>query len=178
VALSLPVMALAALLIKLDSKGPVLFRQERVGENARIFVLLKFRSMRVDAERESGPVWATPMDPRVTRVGRILRRTRLDELPQLFNVLTGRMSFVGPRPERPEFVWKLQRQIPYYTERFSVKPGLTGWAQVRYHYASSVEDAIEKLQYDLYYVKNLSPFLDLLILLGTIQVVLFGRGAR
>lgn len=174
---ALPVMALVALVIKLDSKGPVLFRQERVGQNGRIFVLSKFRSMRADAER-SGAVWAARDDPRVTRVGRILRKTRLDELPQLVNVLRGEMSFIGPRPERPEFVRLLQHQIPFYMERLSVKPGITGWAQVRHRYAASIEDTLEKLQYDLYYIKNLSPFLDLLILLGTIQVVLFGRGAR
>ncbi len=176
--LASPVMALVALAIKLDSPGPVLFRQERVGQNGRIFVLNKFRSMRADAELESGPVWAVPGDPRVTRVGRFLRRTRLDELPQLFNVLVGHMSFVGPRPERPDFVRLLQRQIPFYTGRLAVRPGITGWAQVRYRYAGSVADQREKLQYDLYYIKNLSPFLDLLILLHTVQVVLFARGAR
>jgi sugar transferase (PEP-CTERM system associated) len=176
--LAFPVMAAVAAAIKLDSKGPVLFRQERVGRNGRLFVLNKFRSMRTDAEVASGAVWAVSGDPRVTRIGRILRKTRLDELPQLFNVLLGDMSFVGPRPERPEFVRTLQRQIPFYMERLSVKPGITGWAQVRHHYAASVEDALEKLQYDLYYIKNLSPFLDLLILFSTIQVVLFARGSR
>jgi sugar transferase (PEP-CTERM system associated) len=176
--LSLPLFGLVALAIRLDSRGPVFLRQERVGRGGRTFVLYKFRSMFVDAERGSGPVWATHDDPRVTRVGRVIRRTRLDELPQLLNVLAGDMSFIGPRPERPEFVTVLQRQIPFYMERHSVKPGLTGWAQVRHHYAGSVEDAVEKLQYDLYYIKNLSPFLDLLILLHTVQVVLFGRGAR
>jgi sugar transferase (PEP-CTERM system associated) len=177
-ALGLPLMGLAAVLIKLDSPGPVLFRQERVGQGGRIFVLRKFRSMRADAEKMSGPVWAVPADSRVTRLGRILRRTRLDELPQLFDVLVGNMSFVGPRPERPQFVQLLRGRIPFYMERHSVKPGLTGWAQVRYPYGASVEDAIEKLQYDLYYVKNLSLFLDLVILVATVQVVLFGRGAR
>ncbi|MGH7390709.1 MAG: TIGR03013 family XrtA/PEP-CTERM system glycosyltransferase [Candidatus Rokuibacteriota bacterium] len=176
--LSLPVMALVALAIKLDSPGPALFRQERVGQSGRIFILNKFRSMRVDAEKHSGPVWARAGDPRVTRVGRLLRKTRLDELPQLANVLAGDMSFVGPRPERPDFVRVLQRQIPFYSGRLAVKPGITGWAQVRYQYAASVEDQLEKLQYDLYYIKNLSPFLDLIILLHTIQVVLFARGAR
>jgi lipopolysaccharide/colanic/teichoic acid biosynthesis glycosyltransferase len=132
--------------------------------------------MRHDAERDSGPVWSARKDPRVTRIGAILRRTRLDELPQLFNVLVGQMSFIGPRPERPEFVAELQRQIPYYIERLAVKPGITGWAQVRYEYGSSVEDAVQKLQYDLYYIKNLSLFLDLLIVLNTVQVVLFARG--
>jgi len=174
---TLPVMALVACAIKLSSKGPVLFRQERVGENGRIFVLNKFRSMSLDAE-VNGPVWAEARDPRVTAVGRWLRRTRLDELPQFWNVLVGDMSFVGPRPERPEFVGTLQRQIPFYMGRHSVKPGITGWAQVRHCYAASVEDSVEKLQYDLYYIKNLSPLLDLVILLSTLQVVLFARGSR
>jgi len=176
--ISFPVMVLVAVAIKLDSAGPALFRQERVGQNGRIFVLNKFRSMRVDAEKHSGPVWARAADPRVTRVGRFIRKTRLDELPQLVNVLVGDMSFVGPRPERPDFVRVLQKQIPFYTGRLAVKPGITGWAQVRYQYAASVEDQLEKLQYDLYYVKNLSPFLDLIILLHTVQVVLFARGGR
>jgi len=175
--LSLPVMALVATMVKLDSKGPVLFRQPRVGERGRIFVLNKFRSMAVDAER-NGAVWAQARDPRVTRVGRWLRRARLDELPQFWNVLVGNMSFVGPRPERPEFVGTLQGQIPFYMARHAVKPGITGWAQVRHHYASSVEDSMEKLQFDLYYIKNLSPLLDLVILLSTLQVVLFARGSR
>ena len=173
-----PLMALVAILIKLDSKGPVLFRQERVGQRGSVFVLRKFRSMRVDAERDGHAVWASQDDPRATRVGRLLRRSRLDELPQLVNILVGDMSFIGPRPERPEFVQKLQQRIPFYVERHSVKPGLTGWAQVRHQYAASVEDALEKLQYDLYYIKNLSLFLDMLILVSTVQVVLFGRGAR
>jgi sugar transferase (PEP-CTERM system associated) len=175
--LSLPVMALVALAVKLESKGPVLFRQRRVGERGRIFVLNKFRSMTVDAER-GGAVWAAAEDPRVTRVGRWIRRTRLDELPQFWNVLVGDMSFVGPRPERPEFVGMLQRNIPFYMGRHSVKPGITGWAQVRHCYAASVEDSMEKLQYDLYYIKNLSPLLDLVILLSTLQVVLLARGSR
>jgi sugar transferase (PEP-CTERM system associated) len=174
--LALPLMALAAVVIKLESAGPVFYRQPRLGQNGCVFILNKFRSMRADAERESGPVWSTRRDPRITRVGSILRRTRLDELPQLFNVLVGHMSFIGPRPERPEFVAELQKQIPYYMERLAVKPGITGWAQVRYEYGSSVEDAVEKLQYDLYYIKNLSLFLDLLIVLNTVQVVLFARG--
>ena len=176
-ALSLPFMALIAAMVKLDSQGPVLFRQPRVGERGRIFVLSKFRSMAVDAER-NGAVWAQAQDPRVTRVGRWLRRARLDELPQFWNVLVGNMSFVGPRPERPEFVGTLQGQIPFYMARHAVKPGITGWAQVRHHYAASVEDSMEKLQYDLYYIKNLSPLLDLVILLSTLQVVLFARGSR
>jgi sugar transferase (PEP-CTERM system associated) len=176
--LTLPLMLLIALAIKCDSRGPVLFRQRRVGQNGRIFVLNKFRSMRQDAEAGCGAVWAQPDDPRVTRVGRFLRKTRLDELPQLFNVLVGHMSFVGPRPERPEFVRLLQREIPFYLGRLAVKPGITGWAQVRHTYAASVDDTLEKLQYDLYYIKNLSPFLDLLIVLDTLQVMLFARGAR
>jgi sugar transferase (PEP-CTERM system associated) len=175
--LSLPLMALVAIAVRLDSKGPVFFRQERVGENGRIFVLNKFRSMTIDAEC-AGAVWAAAQDPRVTRVGRWLRRIRLDELPQFWNVLVGDMSFVGPRPERPEFVGTLQHEIPFYMGRHSVKPGITGWAQVRYCYAASVEDSMEKLQYDLYYIKNLSPLLDLVILLSTLQVVLFARGSR
>jgi sugar transferase (PEP-CTERM system associated) len=174
--LALPVMAVVALAIKMESRGPALFRQPRLGQNGRVFILNKFRSMREDAERDTGPVWAQQRDPRVTRVGAFLRKTRLDELPQLFNVLVGDMSFIGPRPERPEFVYELQKQIPFYMERLSVKPGITGWAQVRYRYGASVEDALEKLQYDLYYIKNLSLFLDLLILINTIQVVLFARG--
>jgi sugar transferase (PEP-CTERM system associated) len=173
-----PVLGLIALVIKLDSRGSVLFRQERVGQGGRIFTLYKFRSMKSNAERDTGPIWASPADPRVTRVGRILRITRLDELPQLFNVLTGDMSFIGPRPERPEFVATLMRENPFYRQRFSVKPGITGWAQVRFQYAASVDDSLEKLEYDLYYIKNLSPFLDLLILLHTIQVVLLARGSR
>jgi sugar transferase (PEP-CTERM system associated) len=174
--LSLPLMILAAIAIKLESPGPILYRQPRLGQNGCVFILNKFRSMRQDAEKESGPVWSSRRDPRITRVGAILRSTRLDELPQLFNVLVGHMSFIGPRPERPEFVAELQKQIPYYMERLAVKPGITGWAQVRYQYGSSVEDAVEKLQYDLYYIKNLSLFLDLLIVLNTVQVVLFARG--
>jgi sugar transferase (PEP-CTERM system associated) len=174
--LALPVMALVAAAVKLESRGPTLFRQPRLGQNGRVFILNKFRSMREDAEKETGPVWAQQRDPRVTRVGAFLRKTRLDELPQLFNVLIGDMSFIGPRPERPEFVYELQKQIPFYMERLSVKPGITGWAQVKYRYGASVEDALEKLQYDLYYIKNLSLFLDFLILINTIQVVLFARG--
>ena len=176
--LSVPVMALAALCIKLDSQGPVLFRQARVGKDGKIFMLYKFRSMSVDAEQRTGPVWASEGDPRVTRVGRLLRKIRLDETPQMFNVLRGDMSFIGPRPERPVFVNQLKEQIPFYVLRFAVKPGITGWAQVKYPYGSTVEDALEKLQYDLYYIKNMSIFLDFLILLKSVQVVLFARGAR
>jgi len=176
--LTLPLSLLIAVLVKLDSPGPSLFRQERLGQGGKRFRLMKFRSMRHDAERETGPVWAGEHDPRVTRVGRLLRRSRLDELPQFFNVLKGEMSLVGPRPERPAFVHELQEKIPFYVHRLVVKPGITGWAQVKYPYGSSVEDALEKLQYDLYYIKNLTIFLDLLILLHTLQVVLFGKGSR
>jgi sugar transferase (PEP-CTERM system associated) len=176
--LSAPVMALAALSIKVDSPGPVLFRQGRVGKDGKVFMLYKFRSMSVDAEQRTGPVWASEDDPRITRVGRLLRKIRLDETPQMFNVLRGDMSFIGPRPERPVFVNQLKEQIPFYVLRFAVKPGITGWAQVKYPYGSTVEDALEKLQYDLYYIKNMSIFLDLLILLKSVQVVLFARGAR
>src|SRR3984893_17198095 len=174
--LASPLMALAAIAIKVESAGPVLYRQPRSGQNGCVFILSKFRSMRRDAEETTGPVWAQQRDPRVTRVGALLRRTRLDELPQVLNVLGGDMSFSGPRPERPEFIQSLQKEIPYYMKRLSVKPGITGWAQVKYRYGASVEDSLEKLQYDLYYIKNLSLFLDLLILLNTIQVVLFARG--
>jgi sugar transferase (PEP-CTERM system associated) len=176
--LSAPLMGLTALSIKLDSAGPVLFRQERVGKDGKVFVLYKFRSMCVDAEQRSGPVWASEDDPRVTRVGHVLRKIRLDETPQMFNVLIGDMSFIGPRPERPVFVEQLKEQIPRYVLRFAVKPGITGWAQVKYSYGSTVEDALEKLQYDLHYIKNRSIFLDLLILLKSVQVVLLARGAR
>jgi lipopolysaccharide/colanic/teichoic acid biosynthesis glycosyltransferase len=142
------------------------------------FVLYKFRTMRQDAENGTGAVWAQKNDPRITRVGRILRKTRIDELPQLYNVLKGDMSFVGPRPEREEFVDELKKVIPFYSERHFVKPGITGWAQVRYSYGASVEDAVEKLRYDLYYIKNISPSLDILIMIETAKVMLFGRGSR
>jgi sugar transferase (PEP-CTERM system associated) len=175
---SAPLMVLAALCIKLDSPGPCFFCQERVGQDGKVFTLYKLRSMRTDAEQATGPVWASIDDPRVTRVGRILRKTRLDETPQMLNVLLGQMSFIGPRPERPAFVNQLKEQIPFYIHRFSVKPGITGWAQVKYQYGSTVDDAMEKLQYDLYYIKNMSVFLDLLILLSSAHVVLFGKGAR
>jgi sugar transferase (PEP-CTERM system associated) len=176
--LSAPLMGLAAAAIKLDSPGPIFFQQERVGQDGGVFMLYKFRSMFVDAERMTGPVWASEDDPRTTRVGRILRKIRLDETPQMFNVLLGDMSFIGPRPERPVFVNQLKEQIPFYVLRCSVKPGITGWAQVRYQYGSTVEDSMEKLQYDLYYVKNVSVFLDMLVLLNTIRTVLFSRGGR
>ena len=174
----LPLLAILAVLIRLDSQGPVFFRQERMGKNGRVFVLFKLRSMRAHAESETGPVWAQIGDARVTRVGRFLRKIRLDELPQFFNVLRGDMSLVGPRPERPVFVGELQERIPFYMYRHVVRPGITGWAQVRYHYGASLEQAREKLEYDLYYIKNRSLFLDLLIIVQTIQVILFGRGAR
>jgi len=174
----LPVMAVAALLIVLESGFPILYRQERVGLNGRLFNVIKFRSMRTDAEKDGKPRWASAKDDRVTRVGRVIRKLRIDELPQLFSVLAGDMSLVGPRPERPFFVDKLMREIPFYAVRHSIKPGLTGWAQVRYHYGASVEDSAEKLQYDLYYVKNHTLFLDLLVLFKTVGVVLTGKGAN
>jgi exopolysaccharide biosynthesis polyprenyl glycosylphosphotransferase len=176
--LCLPVLILAALAIYLESGGPVLYRQERVGRGGRVFTLFKLRSMWSNAERIGQPKWALTNDARITRVGRFLRRYRLDELPQIFNVFKGEMSFVGPRPERPAFVDQLVKQIPYYALRHGVKPGITGWAQVRYAYGASVDDAVEKLQYDLYYVKNHSLFMDLMILLATVEVVLWGKGAR
>ncbi|MHB1062261.1 MAG: TIGR03013 family XrtA/PEP-CTERM system glycosyltransferase, partial [Thiobacillus sp.] len=171
-AVSLPIMVLTALLIKLESAGPVLYRQERVGQGGRNFTILKFRSMCVDAEKDGKPRWAGQNDSRVTLTGRFIRRTRIDELPQVFNVFFGDMSFVGPRPERPYFVQDLTQKIPYYGVRHTVKPGITGWAQVRYAYGATDEDAMHKLQYDLYYVKNHSLFLDLMILFQTAQVVL------
>ena len=174
---SLPIMLVTVIAIKLDSPGPIFYSQERVGKGGEGFKIVKFRSMRTDAEKD-GPVWAKESDDRVTRIGRIIRKLRIDELPQFINVLRGEMSFIGPRPERPEFVRLLEREIPYYSQRHLLKPGLTGWAQIRYPYGASVEDAKEKLQYDLYYIKNLSPFLDLIILFETIRIVLFGRGAR
>ncbi|MEQ1662334.1 MAG: TIGR03013 family XrtA/PEP-CTERM system glycosyltransferase [Thiobacillus sp.] len=175
---TLPIMALTALAIKLESRGPVLYRQERVGQGGRPFTILKFRSMCVDAERDGKPRWAGQNDSRVTFTGRCIRRTRIDELPQVFNVFFGNMSFVGPRPERPYFVQDLTQKIPYYGVRHTVKPGITGWAQVRYPYGATDEDAMHKLQYDLYYVKNHSLFLDLAILFQTVQVVLWGQGVR
>ncbi len=176
--LALPVMLLTALLIVLEDGFPVLYFQERVGLNGRLFNVVKFRSMRVDAEKDGKPRWAAAKDDRVTRVGRVIRKLRIDELPQLFSVLGGTMSLVGPRPERPFFVDKLTQEIPYYAVRHSVKPGVTGWAQVRYQYGASVEDSAEKLQYDLYYVKNHSLFLDILVLFETVGVVLMRKGAQ
>jgi sugar transferase (PEP-CTERM system associated) len=178
IVVSAPIMLLAAIAIKLESRGPLLYRQERVGLNGTTFNVAKFRSMRTDAEKDGTPRWASANDDRVTRVGRIIRRLRIDELPQLFNVLKGEMSLVGPRPERPFFVEQLTQQIPFFAVRHSVKPGITGWAQVRYPYGATVEDSQEKLQFDLYYVKHHSLLLDMLILLETVSVVLTGKGAR
>jgi sugar transferase (PEP-CTERM system associated) len=175
---SAPFMALTAIAIRLDSPGPLLYSQERVGENGAVFKIYKFRSMRTDAELAGKPVWARDNDDRITRVGRFIRKTRLDELPQLWNVMRGDMSFVGPRPERPFFVDQLAQQIPFYLQRHAVKPGLTGWAQVKYQYGSTVEDAMEKLRYDLYYIKHLSIVFDLTIVLDTVKVILFGKGAK
>jgi exopolysaccharide biosynthesis polyprenyl glycosylphosphotransferase len=176
--LLLPLMTLAALAVKLDSRGPVFYRQQRAGQFDRTFTLFKFRSMTADAEATGGPLWAQKQDPRITRAGRFIRATRIDELPQLVNVIRGEMSMVGPRPERPHFVEQLTRAIPFYRQRSYVKPGLTGWAQVNFPYGASVEDAREKLAYDLYYVKNRTIVLDLVILISTIRVVLFREGAR
>jgi sugar transferase (PEP-CTERM system associated) len=176
--LAAPIMVLAAVLIAVESGFPIFYRQERVGLHGRLFHVVKFRSMRQDAEKDGKPRWASAKDDRVTRVGRIIRKTRIDELPQLFSVLVGDMSLVGPRPERPFFVDQLTRQIPFYAVRHSVKPGVTGWAQVRYHYGASVEDSAEKLQYDLYYVKNHSLMLDLVVLFETVGVVLTAKGAQ
>ena len=175
--LTLPLMLLTALAVRLDSKGPVLYRQERLGLHGRPFTLLKFRSMRTDAEAR-GPVWASKADPRVTRVGAIIRLVRIDELPQLLNVLRGEMSFIGPRPERAHFTEQLEPMLPTFRDRLRVKPGLTGWAQVNYPYGASVEDARAKLSFDLYYVKHRTILLDVLILFATIRVVLFQTGAR
>jgi sugar transferase (PEP-CTERM system associated) len=176
--MALPVMLITALLIGLESGFPILYRQERVGLNGRLFNVIKFRSMCNDAEKGGMPRWATANDDRVTRVGHFIRKFRIDELPQLFSVLTGHMSLIGPRPERPFFVDQLGREIPFYAVRHSVKPGVTGWAQVRYHYGATVEDAAEKLQYDLYYVKNHSLLLDLVILFETVGVVIGRKGAH
>jgi sugar transferase (PEP-CTERM system associated) len=173
-----PVMAMVALAVKMTSSGPALYHQQRVGLHGRLFTVHKFRSMRQDAERETGAVWAAARDRRVTPAGGFLRRTRLDELPQLWNVLKGDMSLVGPRPERPEFVATLEEQIPYYGLRHSVRPGLTGWAQVCYTYGATVEDALEKLQYDLFYIKHVTIAFDLLILFSTVKTVVLRRGAQ
>jgi lipopolysaccharide/colanic/teichoic acid biosynthesis glycosyltransferase len=173
-----PLILLTALAVKLESKGPAFFRQRRVGLYGQSFELVKLRSMREDAEVGGKAVWAQKDDPRVTRVGSVIRKLRIDELPQAWTVLTGKMSLVGPRPERPQFVADLEARLPYYAERHVVKPGITGWAQINFPYGASVEDARQKLEYDLYYAKNYTPFLDLLILLQTVRVVLFPEGAR
>jgi sugar transferase (PEP-CTERM system associated) len=176
--LSLPLLPLIILIIKLTSPGPVLYRQRRVGRDGVVFDCFKFRTMRADAEADTGPTWAGDDDPRITAFGRFLRQSRADEIPQLWNVLRGDMNLVGPRPERPEFVDMLNKEIPYYQLRHTVRPGITGWAQVQYKYGSSIEDAKEKLRYDLFYIKNMSAGLDLLILFQTIKIILLGRGAQ
>ncbi len=173
-----PVIAITAILIKLESKGPAFYRQRRIGLFNEPFDILKLRSMRQDAEVGGKAIWAAEQDPRITRIGRFIRKVRIDELPQCWSVLKGEMSFVGPRPERPQFVAELEEHLPYYAERHMVKPGITGWAQINYPYGASIEDAHHKLEYDLYYAKNYSPFLDLLILLQTLRVVLWPAGAR
>jgi sugar transferase (PEP-CTERM system associated) len=176
--LTLPLIPIVTLLIKLTSPGPILYRQKRVGLRGRVFDCFKFRTMRCDAEADSGPTWASDDDPRITRFGKFLRRSRLDEIPQIWNVLRGDMAFVGPRPERPEFVTKLSQEIPYYNVRHAARPGITGWAQINYGYGSSVEEAKEKLRFDLYYIRNISVMLDLLIVFYTLRAVIIGRGVR
>jgi sugar transferase (PEP-CTERM system associated) len=176
--ISFPIAILAAILIKLESNGPLFYTQERVGKRGKIFKVIKFRSMRTDAEADGNAVWAIDNDQRVTRVGRVIRKIRVDEIPQFWNIIKGEMSFVGPRPERPHFVKQLAHEIHYYEHRHLVAPGLTGWAQIKYPYGASVDDAIQKLQYDLYYIKNQSLTLDLVIVFDTFKAVLFGRGGR
>ena len=176
--LAVPIALITALAIRLESPGPIFYRQERVGQNDRHFTLTKFRSMADNAEGHRGPVWAAENDPRVTRIGAVIRKLRIDEIPQMINVLKGEMSFVGPRPERPYFVEKLKQNIPYYDLRHSVKPGITGWAQISYRYGDSEQDAVEKLQYDLYYIKHMSPIFDLQIIFESFKVIVFGWGAR
>jgi lipopolysaccharide/colanic/teichoic acid biosynthesis glycosyltransferase len=176
--LALPLLPFVWLAVRLDSSGPVLYRQKRVGLGGRQFYCYKFRTMRQDAEADTGATWAADDDPRITRAGTFLRASRLDEIPQLWCVLKGDMAFVGPRPERPEFVEWLSKEIRYYGVRHVVRPGITGWAQVRYKYGNSLEDAREKLQYDLFYIKNASFGLDILIMFQTIKIVLLGRGAK
>lgn len=176
--ITLPISMITAFLIKIESNGPIIYKQERVGECGSIFTLYKFRSMRTDAEKYSGPVWAEKNDPRITRVGRFIRKMRIDEIPQMINVLKGNMSFIGPRPERPFFVKKLKEKITFYDQRHSIKPGITGWAAVNYCYGANLEDAIEKLQYDFYYIKNMTFFLDALIILKTLTTILGRKGAR
>lgn len=172
---ALPIMLISAIIIKLESKGPIIYSQERIGENNKPFNIYKFRSMRTDSEKE-GPQWAKEHDNRITKFGNIMRKTRIDELPQLYNVILGQMSFVGPRPERQFFINTLEKEIPYYNLRHMVKPGITGWAQVKYPYGASIEDSYRKLQYDLYYIKNYSIMLDILIILDTVKIVIFGKG--
>lgn len=176
--LTLPIILLFALFVKLESRGPAFYRQQRVGRYGVNFNLLKLRSMHVDAEAEGRAIWASKDDPRTTRIGKFIRKVRIDELPQSWCVLKGDMSFVGPRPERPEFVADLEKQLPYFAERHMVKPGITGWAQINFPYGASIEDSRQKLEYDLYYAKNYTPFLDLLILLQTIRVIIWPEGAR
>jgi len=177
IVVTMPVILMISAAIKLDSPGPVLYKQERVGKDGKLFGLLKFRSMHQDAE-ENGPVWADVGDDRATRVGKVIRKMRLDEIPQMINVLKGEMSFVGPRPERPYFVEQLRKELPYYYQRHTLKPGITGWAQIKYPYGASKEDALEKLKYDFYYIKHISLIFDLTIIMETIKTVLLGRGAR
>jgi exopolysaccharide biosynthesis polyprenyl glycosylphosphotransferase len=176
--LTSPLLLIVAILVRLTSPGPVLLRQRRVGRGDKVFTVYKFRSMYADAEARTGAVWATLNDPRITPFGRILRRSRLDELPQLFNVLKGEMAIAGPRPERPEFVKTLSEKIPYYRQRHSVKPGITGWAQINYKYGDTIEDTIAKLEYDLYYIKNISMSLDAYIFFHTVKTMLLSRGAQ
>ncbi len=176
--LSLPIAVIAAILIKLDSKGPVFYKQERVGKNGKPFEVVKFRSMKTDAEADGKPIWATADDDRVTRIGRIFRKIRVDEIPQFWNIIKGEMMFVGPRPERPHFVSQLAAEVQFYEHRHLVAPGLTGWAQIKYPYGASVEDSRQKLQYDLFYIKNQSLPLDMIIVFETIKTVLFGKGGR
>jgi exopolysaccharide biosynthesis polyprenyl glycosylphosphotransferase len=176
--LTLPIMIAVGVLVKLTSPGPMLFTQTRVGKNKRPFKLYKFRSMRADAEAKTGAVWATKNDPRITPIGGILRKLRLDELPQFINVIRGDMSLVGPRPERPEFVEVLENKIPFFRQRMAVKPGITGWAQINHKYGDTIEDTVKKLEYDLYYIKNLTPSLDAYIIFHTVKVMLLSRGAQ
>jgi sugar transferase (PEP-CTERM system associated) len=175
--LSLPIAIGTAILIKLESHGPVFYKQERVGKNGRVFTLMKFRSMKIDAEKD-GPVWAKTEDDRTTRIGRIIRKIRVDEIPQFWNILRGDMNFVGPRPERPHFIAQLAQEIPFYEQRHLIAPGLTGWAQIKYPYGASIDDARKKLEYELYYIKNQSIALDLTIMFETVKTILLGRGGR
>jgi exopolysaccharide biosynthesis polyprenyl glycosylphosphotransferase len=178
VVVSFPVVALTALAVKLTSPGPVLYRQVRVGLNGALFTVYKFRSMRADAEAETGAVWASKDDPRVTPVGKIIRKIRFDELPQIYNVLKGEMSMVGPRPERPEFVKALSEKIPYYRQRHCIRPGITGWAQINYKYGDTLEDTVTKLEYDLYYIKNMTLSLDGYIIFQTVKAMMLSRGSQ